>query len=242
MTQRLYSAPDADMLIAISTIAENALAAKEYLASKRPAWADPFFQQFQTKINAAFPDILGITGYTELKETTARLYDIKEQLLKDIAELKVQLKVDYKAEEAINLLNSIGIGKNQPDYKKKHEALVKSMQLFKSNLSPQIKQNLIDKGISPTLIEKIIVGSDSFLQSEIKQETLKGSARTITETGVNALNALYAEAIGIAKIARNFYNGQPVEQAKFSFEKLLRDQSLSRKTKATPPSNSGAGL
>jgi len=67
---RIYSVADADMLMASATIAENAIVAKDFLQTKRPAWADPFFPNLQARINKAFPDILGISKYSELKDTT----------------------------------------------------------------------------------------------------------------------------------------------------------------------------
>lgn len=50
------------------------------------------------------------------------------------------------------------------------------------------------------------------------------SPQTITDANKQELNALYSTVMGISKIARSFYKGQPVEQAKFSFKTVLRNQ------------------
>lgn len=224
-TQRIYSAPDVVMLVSAATVIESAIAAKEFLVSKRPAWKDPYFTDIQTRINQAFPELLGIQSTAQLKETTGILTAQKATLVNDIGELKVQIKVDYQADQAETLLNRLGIGKSNSGYKSKDEALVESLQLFKTNMTLELKLELTAKGIAPQLIENILQQGEAFTNVAVRQEALKGSSRTITEAGITELNALYNEAIGIAKIARAFYKGQLIEQDKFSFSKLLRAQS-----------------
>lgn len=231
-TPRSYTASDADMLLVAATIVENGIAAKEFLVSKRPAWQDPFFPDLQKRVNKAFTDILGINAHAELNAATRRLNRLRAEILNNIAELKVQVKVDYTRGEAEALLNKLGIGRNNPGYRKRNEALLKAVQTLKTNLTPGLKGELEAKGIAPALTNSLIEQSDAFLQTEIQQETLKGGGRSITEAGITELNAVYTEVIGIAKIARNFFKGQPVEQAKFSFEKLIRTQSAGNKSAA----------
>ena len=46
---RKYKTKDVDMVITIETIIDSAIANKTFLQSKRPAWADPFFDDIKTK-------------------------------------------------------------------------------------------------------------------------------------------------------------------------------------------------
>ena len=58
--------------------------------------------------------------------------------------------------------------------------------------------------------------------ANITQETLKGSSKLITEEAVTEFNAIYDEVISVAKIARNFYKGDPAKQDEFSFNKIRK--------------------
>ncbi len=56
--------------------------------------------------------------------------------------------------------------------------------------------------------------------ANVTQEKLKGTSKTITEKDVTALNDIYSTVIGIARIARRFYHGNPAKQGQYSFTKI----------------------
>jgi len=47
---RNYSTKDVDMLLAIDTIIDSAIANKAFLQSKRSTWADPYFDDTKQKL------------------------------------------------------------------------------------------------------------------------------------------------------------------------------------------------
>lgn len=223
MKPRNYPVRDVDMLMAASTIVENATEAKDFLVEKRPAWADPFLPDLQQRISNAFVNILGLRSVHELRRITQNVYTLMEKVLKQIAELKVQLRVDYAddKENLALLLDKMGIGKTSPKYRNSQENLVETLQRIQNTITPELRSELQAKGISPALVDDVLTNGQAFLQANLQQETMKGEKKTVTDDGITELNAIYAQTVGIAKIARTFYKGQPVEQDKFSFKKIV---------------------
>ena len=98
MTQmeRKFSVKDVEMLLVSSTIVESAMANKAYLQSKRPTWADPFFDDLKVKIDDAIVNHLGIDGAKELRHATQALKSVQLPAISDLALAKVQIMEDFK--------------------------------------------------------------------------------------------------------------------------------------------------
>ena len=237
-TQRIYSFRDVDMLTASLTITDNAIAAKDFLIEKRPLWADPFFADVRQRVLNAFSSILGISNVKELALQTAGLNALGKTVLKDVAEFKIQLVTDFadnktRGEELQHLLGFKSPGATLPKYKNNQEALVQLLQRLKTGITPEIRTELEEKGMSPLTIDNIVTHADQYLEANVKQETFKGDKKVLTDVNVQELNAVYTQVSGIAKVARTFYKGSRVEQDKFSFKKIVKNMGITR-GKQTP--------
>lgn len=237
-TQRIYQFRDVDMLTASLTITDNAIAAKDFLTEKRPSWTDPFFTDLRQRISAAFSSILGISNVKELAVQTAALNTLGKTVLKDIAEFKVQLVADYadnkaRGDELQHLLGFKSPGITLPKYKRNQEALVQLLHRLKTGITPEVRTELEEKGMSPATIDNIVSHAEQYLEANVRQETFKGDKKVLTDANVQELNAIYTQVSGIAKVARTFYKGQRVEQDKFSFKRIVKNMGVSR-GKQTP--------
>ncbi len=232
--QRNYSSTsDVNMLLASSAIISNAIEDKTFLIEKRPGWADPFFPDLNKRINDAFTNILGIDKYKELKETTTTIGLIKTNLLADLSELKVQLKEEYKHSDkptTDNLLQTLGLS-NSFKYKTDQQALIETSQRVATNLTPELKKELTEKGFSPKLFENITENATKYLQIAQQQEALKNARPALTTENLQELNNIYDAVIAVSKIARNFFKGQPEHQRKYSFTKVLQTISMTKAQK-----------
>ncbi|MDO5523947.1 MAG: hypothetical protein Q4G48_07885 [Bacteroidia bacterium] len=240
-TQRNYSASDVGMLTAILTITESAIAAEEFLSAKRPVWEAPYFQDLRTRILSAFSTILGINNVSELSRYTKTVTGLQKELLSDIADFRVQLKADFadnpaRAEELLTLLGFKNAGVTLKEYKNNQESLAQLLQRIKTNITPELKTELQEKGMAPQTIDNILANADTYIEANIQQENFKSHKKTLTDANKQELNNLYATVMGIGKIARSFYKGQPTEQAKFTFKNVLRNQGYRpQKTEQTDP-------
>ena len=232
-TKRKYNSKDVDMLVACSTIIENALANKTFLQSKRSTWTDDFFTTIQTKIDKALEVHLGIDSAKDLRGATQTLQTIQKQALKDLAEVKVQIAEDYKKEpvKQTEVLTQLGFTTYHKEAQNgDQEALVQLLYKFKTNLTNDLKNEIVSKGTAESILIQITMYADTLKNADITQETFKGTRKEITETAVNAFNEIYDDVISIAKIASKFYQEEPIKKDLFSFNKINKTISAQKQS------------
>lgn len=229
-TQRSYPSSSVDMLTASMIIAQNGKENEEFLSAKRPAWASPYFDNLIAHIEKTSTEVLGIRSVHQLVEASNAMQALRTKVLADIAELKVQIKVDYAAEKQQMelLLNKLGIGNATPDYKKSQQALMQTVEMLQTALTPEFVAQLQEKGIAAPAIQALLSDSKEYARANVAQEQGKLTRSKLSAENEQVLNNLYKTIIGISKIARTFYKGQPQMQAKFSFNKILKNLTGSR--------------
>ena len=221
---RKYSNKDVEMLTAIATIIENALANKTFLQSKRSTWVDPFFEDLKTKIEQTTDTFLGKDAAKQMREATQVVTQIQKQALSDLAEFKVQVEQDFKSNpvQKTEIITQLGFA----TYFKtantgSQEALVNLLFQFKSNLSAALNTEIVAKGTAQATIDAIVGYAEALKNANISQETFKGTRKEITDEAINAFNEIYDQVISIAKIASNFYKTDKSKQQLFSFSKVI---------------------
>lgn len=239
-TTRKYRGKDVDMLVSCSTLLENALANKTFLQSKRSTWTDDFFTSIQTKIDKALEVHLGIDSAKDLRGATQVLKSIQKQALKDLAEVKVQIAEDFKKEtvKQAEVLTQLGFTTYHKEAQNNdQEALVQLLYKFKTNLTNDLKNEIVSKGTAETILTQITSYADTLKNADITQETFKGTRKEITETAVNAFNEIYDDVISIAKIASKFYQEEPIKKDLFSFNKINKTISAQKQSSTSSKPN-----
>ncbi len=181
LTQRIYSGSDVNMLTACLMIGQNAKAEETYLSAKRAAWASPFFDDYIAEVIVGF-NLLGINNVNDLVSLTLAMNNLRAKFLKEIADLKVQVKVDFSQDKPAleNLLNKLGIGKNAPDYRKTQQGQVDTAQMFTAALTPELVAQFTQKGISAPVIETILADARAYQEANVRQDLFKGDRKQLT--------------------------------------------------------------
>lgn len=124
-----------------------------------------FFEDIKSRIEKAFSDFLGINSGTELRQVTIALTQIKIHTLYDLVELKVQIEQNFKAAK-IMLKQILKLFGYSDFYKsataKDQESLVQPFYHSKTNLSDNLRTQIIQKGTGNKLIDRIIAYADEF--------------------------------------------------------------------------------
>lgn len=233
---RFFKGKDEDMLTGCAIIIEQAIVHKAFLISKRSAWDDPFFGGIKTTIDDAFQNILGIDNAKERRQATQTLRVIQRNALKDLAELKVQIKVDFESNKVRlkEILTQLGYSSyHLKSQQKDQEALVSLLYTFKQNMTPALIAEITAAGTDDPIITSISAYAEVLKNANITQETFKGGAKEITQDGVIALNAIYKQVIGIAKIAYKFYYDDKAVRSEFSYSTTIK--KLNYQPKTAPP-------
>lgn len=220
---RKYKTKDVEMLTATATIIESAIANKTFLQSKRTTWADPFFQNLKTQIQATTDTYLGKDAAKQLREATQIVLNIQTQALNDLAEFKVQIEQDFKTNptQKTEILTNLGFTSyHKASQKGDQEALVNLLFQFKTNMTTILNTEITSKGTAQATIDNLIGYANTLKDANISQETYKGTRKEITDEAINAFNQIYDQVISIAKISSNFYKNDKPKQQQFSFAKV----------------------
>ncbi len=221
---RKYNYKDVEMLTAIETIIENAIANKAFLLTKRATWADPFLDNLKTQIQNTTDTFLGKDAAKQMREATQTVLSVQALALNDLAEFKIQVEQDFKDNPThkTEILNQLGF----TNYLKiaragDQEALVNLLYQFKTNLSATLSAEIVAKGTAIATINQIIGYADTLKTANINQETFKGTRKEITDEAINAFNEVYDKAISIARISSNFFKTEKTKQQLFSYTKVI---------------------
>lgn len=230
---RKYSAKDVDMVITIETIIDSAIANKAFLQSKRSTWADPFFQDIKTKINNVVDTYIGIDSAQQLRLSTQAVIAIQEPALVQLSETKIQIEVDFKDDplRKKEILIQLGYTAHFKEAQKRdQEGLINLLYQFKTNLTPALKAEIVAKGTSATQLDAIVAFANTLKNANVTQEGFKGTRSEIAAEGITALNGIYDDVMGIAKIATRFYAKEKVKKDLFSFNKVSKKLNFSKST------------
>lgn len=237
--ERIYGTKDVDMIIAIETIIDAAIRNKVYLQTKRSIWADTFFEDIKEEIDTLVQTRLGIDSAEDLRESSIAVRTIQTDALKGLAEIKVQIETDFanQPERRKEILNKLGFTTYMAAARKRdQEALINLLYQYKTNLSPTLKTEITTKGTEAETLDSVLPYADELREANITQEGNKGIRKAVTADDVTAFNEIYRKVINIAKIASNFYKGNPAMQEQFSFNKIVKAQrgAPMAKKKETP--------
>lgn len=222
-TERHYNCKDVEMLITIDTILDAAIDNKDFLQSKRATWKDPFFQDLKTETDNVVQNYLGLDNAKELRTATLQVLAIQIPALKDLAELKVQIDTDFNNNptQRKEILNTLGFTPFYAKTKNKdQEALISLLYQYKTNLTPDLKQQIVNKGTAEEQLDKITSYADELKNKNVLQEGKKGTKKETTEEAIIALNTIYDKVIAVAKISATFFKDRPTIKEQFSFNKV----------------------
>ncbi len=233
----MYNTKDVDMIISIDTIMDSAIAHKDFLLSKRSNWADPFFENIKVEIDKTVQQHLGHDSAKSLRLATQAVKEIQTKALINLGEVKVQIDQDFKPtpDRRTEVLKQLGF----TDYYKQaqtrdQEALIDLLYQFKTNLTPNLKDEIVSKGTAASSLESIVNFADTLKNANVTQEGFKGSKKEITNDDITAFNAIYNKVISIAIISAKFFIKEPAIRDQFSFRKVSKALNKPKPEKSEP--------
>ena len=223
--QRKFKVKAVDFIIAADTIIDSAIANQTFLETKRANWTMPFFQAIKLQIDDATQSYLGMDSARELRLATQQVYTIQGNALTELAELKVQIEEDFKDNpiQKKEILNTLGFTAHIFNARKgDQEALIDLLFQFKTNLSSELNDTLVEKGIAQVSIEKVIDFADQLRVADVRQEGKKATRKELTTEAITELNTIYEKIISICRISAKFFKGDQAKSDQFSFAKVAK--------------------
>jgi hypothetical protein len=224
MATRTYPCQNVELLYVCKTINQSFKNYLTELSTVRSNWTQAYADDLYLRIDNAFQINLGIDVHKDLRAATSGVSGIQAPALSDLSLFKTQIDADFKKDPATRdeILLTLGFTTYLPDVRNKSQgALTNLLFQFKTNLSPELRAKITEKGMSPALIDRITGYANTFSQANTLQESLKMTTKELTHEGVLTFNGLYDEIISICKIASNFYRNEPLKKEQFTFSKVL---------------------
>lgn len=231
---RVYTIKDVDMIVGAKTVAENFITHKDQIIPRRSVWADPFIEDFATRIDSAAEEYLGLDTKKDLKAATGQVVSLGAAALKDLGFLKIQIEADFDSDkkEMKQILNKLGFNGTYKLAKRgDQQALTQVLFKFKKGMTDEMKTTLTTKGIDATLIEDIKGYEKVFTAANVAQEKLKGSSKTLTAAGIAEFNEIYKQAIAICRICANLFAADKLVKDQFSFSRIVSNMGNQKSTK-----------
>jgi hypothetical protein len=224
-TSRNYNYKDVDMLMTARTIVRNLEDNLSELSIIRGKWTPEYANELLTRIDSSMDNYLGLDRKKEQKEATLQLLNLQAPALRDISFLKTQIEIDM-GDDASRILNRLGFynyldGARNGD----QQDLTQLLFRIKNELNGKTKRAMIEKGASEALLDRICAYADQIRQANTLQEQLKDQTIAVNAQAVNIFNEIYAEVIGICKLASVFYRDDAIKKDMFTFNKIAAAMS-----------------
>ena len=222
---RIYKTKDVDMLLTIETIIDSAIANKTFLQTKRSNWADPYFDNIKKEINTIIQENLGVDSAKELRQATIAVKTIQANALTDLAEIKVQIEQDFKAQpdRKSEILNQLGFTSYYTQATTRdQEGLINLLFQYNTNLTPTLKAEIVAKGTAAAALDAINTYAQTLKDADVFQEGTKGTKKEITSETIQIFNNIYSTVLSIAVISAKFFKTDTAKKDQFSFAKVSK--------------------
>lgn len=230
--KRIYTGKDVEMLTASQIAAENFSNHLNELSELRTDWTEEYATGLKTRIGNSLENLIGTDSKKSLRAATISVHEIIVPAKKKISFLKTQIDEDFRSipEKRDTILKDLGFTKHLRNVQKgNQEAVVQFLYTFKTNLTPELRTDLLTKGISPGLLDSLTEYAMVVNQANVAQETNKGATKEVTSEMISAYNAIYTEVVGMCKKVANYYNDDPVKKQLFVYSKILSNLGTTRK-------------
>ena len=229
---RIYPYKDADMLMASKIIAGNFKNNISELSTVRTDWTTDYSDKLDIRVNNVLEGYLGVNSKNDLLNATASLSAIQVQAKSDLSFFKTQIDDDFKDDktkrDSINKI--LGFDRHiRLVQRGNQESLVQLLYTFKTNMSESLRTEITSRGLSDSLITKIIDYAATFTQANVTQETSKETSKELTQEVIDSFNDIYSELIGICKKASAYYRYEPLKKEQFTFSKVIKNLGVTRK-------------
>ena len=227
------------MLLACLYIAERGIENAVLLSAHRSQWADPYFPNLKIKITKAFDENVGVDILHLVKDATATVTGTIQSAVRSLMNLKAEIEVGFKGDSfrKNNLFTQLGLSKLSTRANSQ-ENYVNVLTTLKANLTPAVKAELVQAGVSSSNIDALLAQATELITANDVQENLKTNRKIGNKANLDELNAIHDEVSDICKLVSTYFVGNKELLDQFNFTNALKLQGYvpsARTTKNTPP-------
>ncbi len=193
------------------------------LSSIRQNWTPDYAANLKDRIDRIMNQYFTHESLTEHLEMHSQFYELMISALKDVSVFRAELKVDFKHDKDFlnKTLDTLGYVDYFSDAKNgDHFSLYKMMATFKRNMTPDLEQIILTRGIDKNLLNRLVTYKDKLRELKNCFDISHGKDQLGDELKVE-INAIYSETKDICRIVNAYYEFDPLQRDKFNFYKVM---------------------
>ena len=238
-----------ELILVARTIINSAIANLSVIAEQKPTYKDPFFPNLLLKFNALAEKYLGIDSVGNLKKATKNITTAMEVLKKALRTFHSNIEADFikEPDKIAEIFSVLGITKyfTAAVERNNQSAMDNLLAQLNKNLTPELEQLIIDKGMHPDVINLLKSSKSTVADANVAQEGAKGDRPVLTAEAVSAFNDAYDDLTAVGIVCKDIFADDKAKKDLFTFEKVLKNikgrnrggDNSADQTPPTPPAN-----
>jgi len=204
------------------------------LSSIRRNWMPEYAGDLKERIEKIMNQYFTHESLSDHLEKHSQFYELMIAALKDISVFRAELKVDFSHDKEFlkRIFDDLGYADYYSDAKNgDHFSLYKMMATFKRNMTPELQQVILARGINKSLLERLISYKEKLAELKNCFDISHGNDQLGAELK-REINVIYSEIKDICRIANAYYEFDPLQRDKFNFYKVMINLKKSSLTMA----------
>ncbi len=193
------------------------------LSSIRQNWSPEYAGNLKDRIDRVMNQYFTYESLIDHLEKHNQLYELMVSALKDITVFRAQMKVDFSHDKRFlnETFDFLGYLDYYSDAKNgDHFSLYKMMATFRRNMSPELQQIILARGINKTLLDRLMQYKEKLAELKNCFDISYGKDQLDAELK-KEINAIYSEVKDICRIACAYYEFDPGQREKFNFYRVM---------------------
>ncbi|MFA5326253.1 MAG: hypothetical protein WC384_00545 [Prolixibacteraceae bacterium] len=193
------------------------------LSSIRRNWSPEYAVNLKNRIDSIMNQYFTQESLVDHLDKHGQFYELMISALKDVSVFRAQLKVDFSHDKKFlnETFDNLGYVDYFSDAKNgDHFSLYKMMATFKRNMTPELQQIILARGINTNLLSRLISYKERLAELKNCFDISHGSDQLDAELK-REINSIYGEVKDICRVANAYYEFDPVQRDKFTFYKVM---------------------
>lgn len=193
------------------------------LSSIRRNWSPDYAGNLKERIDKIMNQYFTHESLLEHLENHSQFYDLMVAALKDITVFRAELKVDFSHDKEFlkKTFEDLGYVDYYSDAKNgDHFSLYKMMSTFRRNMTPELQQIILARGIDKNLISRLLLYREKLAELKNCFDISHGQDQLSADLK-REINAIYSEVKDICRIANAYFEFDPVQRDRFNFYKVM---------------------
>jgi hypothetical protein len=193
------------------------------LSSIRRNWSPDYAGNLKERIDKIMNQYFTHESLLEHLEKHSQFYDLMVAALKDITVFRAELKVDFSHDKEFlkKTFEDLGYVDYYSDAKNgDHFSLYKMMSTFRRNMTPELQQIVLARGIDKNLISRLLLYREKLADLKNCFDLSHGQDQLSADLK-REINAIYSEVKDICRIANAYFEFDPLQRDRFNFYKVM---------------------